>query len=144
MVKENLKNYKKHLNKLVTLANSFGVTVEFKPELDDGIYIPSKRKIRIDDDMTQTETIATLLHEIGHLLDDVANVDVNVTSMSKAYKAVYYGRPTKLQKVVVVNCEIRAWLIGSALAKNLKINLGSWYDVHMASALNSYLDVKCR
>lgn len=144
MVAENLKNYKKHLSKLIALANAFGVTVEFKPEIDDGIYIPSKRKIRIDDDMTQTETIATLLHEIGHLLDDVANIDVNHRQMSKAYRAVYHGRPTKLQKIVVVNCEYRAWVIGQTLALALKIKVGTWYNVHMESALNSYLDVKCR
>lgn len=138
MATENLKHYKKYLKSLVKFANAIGLKVEFKPEAGDGVYLASYRKIRIDDDMTQAETISTLLHEIGHALDDFVSGDLGDIKVHKAYHAMYYGKPTKKQRAHVVRCEKKAWDNGVSVALHLKIRLGAWYFNHMHASINSY------
>lgn len=144
MISENLKHYKKHLRKLVKFANALGIKVEFKHEVSDGVFIPWKRKIRIDDSMTETETVATLLHEIGHMLDDLTDLYSSPSKIAASYHAVYYSKPTRVQKAAVLACETRAWNIGRLVAKQLKIRLGAWYLHYANLSLQTYQETKCR
>lgn len=144
MVAHTLKNYKKYKTKLLAYAKVVNLKVEFKEESSDGVYIPSRSKIRVDDLLEESEEIATLLHELGHALDDKLDIEAFPKSLERAYKQVYTGKPSKPQLNMVVECEKTAWNLGRVIAKKLRIKLGKWYDHHEAYALKSYINMETR
>ena len=130
-----LKNYSKYLKKIELYAKAIGIKIEYKTEYDDGAYIPSKRKIRLDPDLSPTRDIAVLLHELGHALDDhLINKKYSI-AINAAYRALENDRQTMNQRALILECEYRAWRYAKVLAKKLQIPLGSWFF----SVKNEYL-----
>jgi hypothetical protein len=137
-----LKNHDAYLDKLKAYAQACEITVEWKNEDGDGAYIPSLRKIKIDPDLPDSTEIATLLHELGHSLDDTLYSKSVMRVLDRAYKAVYHKKPTQQQLQSVLDCEKRAWTFGRSIAKKLRIPLGKWYAAEEAEALKIYGDTE--
>lgn len=127
MCRKNLKNYHLYLDKLERYAEGIQITVVRKEENGEGVYIPTKRLIRLDPDLEQVEEIATFLHELGHAIDDHFINDKVNPKLERAYRTVYHGKPTSKQVSAVVECEQRAWDNGRKIARILRIPLGVWY-----------------
>ena len=136
----NLRNYNKYLDSLLLYAKAHNISVAFKEVPGDGQYVPAKREIQIDNDMSQSSVISTILHELGHALDDSISWKKPNSYLGKAYDAVYSitGSPTAKQLEAVIACEKRAWDMGEVIAKQCKIKLGKWYFKGKLSALNNY------
>lgn len=136
-----LKHYKKYMKRLILFASAIGVKVEYGESSSDGIWFPAVRKIKLDDDLTQAEEVATLLHELGHSMDDILSAQWKTEQvLGKAYTAMYSKKPTKKQVKLVVECEKRAWDYGRDIARRLNIRLGKWYDTSEHDGLKSYRD----
>lgn len=133
-----LKNYEKYLDKLLKYALGVELKVVFKEEFNEGMYLPSKRMIRVDTDLEQSTEISVLLHELGHAMDDALTEISLQSDVGKAYKAFYKAKPTKKQVTIVVQCEENAWSYGRVIAKNLRIPLGRWYDEEATAAIEEY------
>lgn len=138
MCKQVLKNYLEYLKKLERYAKAVNLKIEYKPEIGDGAYIPSRLVIRIDPDLSEADEIATFLHELGHALDDNLVNKEYLHKVNTAYVAMGKERLTAKQRKVILDCEKRAWKYGSVIAKKLKIRLGKWYARIRARALREY------
>lgn len=133
-----LKNFDAYYARLMAYCAASNIKIEYAPEDGDGVYIPTRRKIRLDTDLEGAALIATLLHECGHAMDDSLHSKRLEKMYDRAYPAFYAGKATKRQKRVIVACEFRAWEYGRGVARALKIPLGAWFDRHRAAALRSY------
>lgn len=132
-----LKKYDEYLDKIKTYAAAIEIKIERKEEPSDGVYLPTRRVIRVDPDLDESEEISVLLHELGHMLDDVIFMTDN-DEINDAYSKVYVQKLTKKQLEIVLGCEQRAWDNGRGLAKKLRIRLGKWYDIEEKSAMEDY------
>lgn len=130
-----LKNYGQYLQKIKNYAKALNIKVEWREEEENGAYIPTRRAIVLDPDMTDSETIAVFLHELGHATEFAAYTPKIDKFTDKAYSA---KRPTRRQQRRIMDCERTAWNYGRVIAKKLRIRLGKWYDEHERDALNSY------
>ncbi len=137
-MRRQLKNYDLYLNKIKALSQALGIKIEWRTDPSDGTWLPQHRKIRIDPDLTDTETIATLLHEFGHIIDDSSLDDKTLGKLGKSYSVIYTDVYTTKDVDVVAATEIRAWNYGCAIAKNLGINRGKWYDKMAKEAIKNY------
>lgn len=135
---EKLKNYEEYRNKILFYAKAMGIKMEFKDVDCGGQYMPSRRRIQIDKDLTQVEEIGVMLHELGHALDDHLIAIPGFTSIDRAYRAVYNKKYSPNQLRIVVECEKRAWKYGKVIAKMLNIRLGKWYDKCTRAAVADY------
>jgi len=123
-----MKNYGLYLKKLLRFALALGITVSRRPlQEHEGWYEPKSHSIVMDDDLDDEDTIAILLHELGHAVDEYRIERLNQPIRMKAYGAVYDDTATKLQTKMVLEDEKVAWKIGRLIAKQLKIPLGKWY-----------------
>lgn len=134
----NLKHYIKYLKALEKFANALNIKVKFKIIDSDGVYVPSSNTIYIDSEQSESGEIASLLHELGHVIDDIVMPDDVEEKKNKAYTVIYGKKYTKAQKRLVLRCEKAAWKNGRYLAKKLKIKLGSWYDEAEEHCIKSY------
>lgn len=135
-----LKNYEKYKDKILKYAKSLEIRVEFKEEEDEGKYIPASRTVRVDEDLEDSTKIATLLHELGHVYD-FASLEKDIPKSNKindAYGVIYGDKFTSKQQAIVVDAEKRAWDAGRAIAYQLRIPLGKWYDLEETSGMHSY------
>lgn len=140
MTKGKLALKKKYLKRLSFFAYAIGVKLKVNPFKDEGVWLPAVRVVRVDVNMGDTDLIATLLHELGHALDDVLTPSGRKTDkIYKAYRAMYKGRPTAAQKRLVVSLERKAWRYGRDIAARLNIRLGKWYDDIEKDSIKSYL-----
>lgn len=129
-------SYKK---RLLLFAQAVNIRVQYRPVDGDGAYIPVKRKVIIDDDLTPEEEIATLLHELGHVLEDAMAPDNNKRDrLERAYVRVYDAKETPNQLRMVLRCERKAWAMGRAIAILLGIKLGPWYDKSIKDSIAAY------
>jgi len=133
-----LPKYEEYLEKLVRYCEATELSVEHKEYEGDGAYMPNRRTIVIDRDLDESTEIATLLHEIGHSMDDSLKDPKTLKKYDKAYTAFYKNEATDKQKKIVLECETKAWEYGRGIAKKLRIKLGKWYDVEQESALKDY------
>lgn len=133
-----LKNYKKYLEKLEIYSKAVNLKLKYGTVDGGGVYLASRSVIKIDDDLEEDETIATILHELGHALDDQLVTNPTAHFLYYAYKAVYANEHTKKQLKKVVECEIRAWNYGRVIARLLKIPLGTWYDLQQKECVAHY------
>lgn len=135
-----LKNYDKYLQKLELYAKAIKFKILYVKYDGDGAYIPSKRLIKIDEDLSESDIIGTLLHELGHVADSHSFLSNGASNnLEKAYTATYKKKnPTNKQIKLVLECEKRAWKEAETIAKLLKIKLGKWYYKGKQEALNSY------
>ena len=138
-----LKNEDLYFNKILTYCNAVGITVFYKPLLNNAqIY---DKKIYIDPTFTGSHLISVLLHEIGHFEDDIVN--------NNQFNELYAQASIKVDNNIALNqkefdcimkCEVGAWLKGEHIAKKLKIPLGKWYLKSMNKFLTPYYETKVR
>lgn len=134
-----LKNFDVYLQKLEHYAKASRLKLEYCERITcGGLFIPSKRKIVVESDLTDSDTIATILHELGHSIDDSLLTQGSERTIDKAYTAFAKGTHTPEQKRNLMHCERRAWRFGKAIAKRLQIKLGKWYADSRQYALKSY------
>lgn len=131
--------YKRYKRALITFAKGLRISIVYGNTDSDGVYMPSRRKVVIADDMEEADEIATILHELGHALDDMMGFYLDMESINNAYKKVYSNKKaTYRERRIVIMCETAAWRNGRALAKQLKIRTGKWYDDTEAFCLKDY------
>jgi hypothetical protein len=133
-----LKKYDEYLEKLLTYAQACEIEVIYTEVEGDGQYVPTQRKITIDESLEDSTEIATLMHELGHSTDDALKDPKKLKKIDKAYKAFYSGESTEKQKKLVLECEEKAWFYGRGIARKLRIPLGKWYDLEQTEALKDY------
>lgn len=141
-----LKNYGLYRKKIGAYCKATNLKIKWVKELEHyGEYDPNKRTILISRKQTQSEVITTLLHEIGHFVDDTRNPD------RFAMKYHYYGYDrlekefttlTVNQKEAVWKCELSAWKNARALARQLGIPLGQWFYKDETRCLNTYRPIR--
>lgn len=141
-----MKNYKKYLKKLNNYAETCGINVYHKELVNTmGEFIPSKRSINLQKDMTHEETLAVFLHELGHFLDQMINPDfTNSPRLNNAYLKINNTdkKLTKIQHHYILKSEEQAWEYGRSIGNKLKIPLGQWYDREMTEGLKYYKSLK--
>lgn len=133
-----LKNHDRYLQRLEQYAEASGLAIKYADEPCEGAFIPSRNYIRIDPSLADAAEIATILHELGHSIDDTLVNPETCQKLEAAYRQVYGKKCTKRQSALVIECEERAWKFGRALAKKLRIPLGKWYDKQEKEALEAY------
>lgn len=128
MIHRKLKHYEEWLDRIEKYTKASGIKIE-RTSSEEGVYIPTRNKICISPDLSESYEIAVLLHELGHAFD-IGIVDKKINNkVELAYGAVYSGgKCTPGQLKLVLACEERAWDTGKVIAKNLRIKLGKWYD----------------
>lgn len=135
-----LKRYKAYMAALHAFADAVGVKVVVCREDSEGAYSAARRTIRIDQDLSEAAEVATLLHELGHLLDDLSRSVAQLNADNGAYNAVIYseGKKSPRRAARVLAMERRAWANGRRLAAHLHIKCGAWYDREEREALAAY------
>jgi hypothetical protein len=134
-----LKNFSAYKKRILLYAQANGISVVYNADKDDeGVWLPSVRRIKIYPDLAPSTEIATLLHECGHALDDAVTDDRVFNKLCNAYQAFYINRARKEQRSLVIESEIRAWELGRRIAKALKIRAGRWYALEQESAIQAY------
>lgn len=147
----NIKNYNIYLNKLLDYCKLVNVVVydaKLKNDKDDsyftGEYRTRGRVIKLEESLTQKETLAVLLHEIGHFIDEMFDPEkANHKNLLSAYQKFFSNKPmTHKQKLLIIDCETTAWNYGRVLAKKLKIPVGDWFEKEMMAGLAEYNSIK--
>lgn len=143
-----LKNYQLYLKKVKAYARLCEVSIIFKKEVDGtGEYRPGRREVAIERGLGQSAIISTLLHELGHFMDDLRNPTNNFANRfhndgrTAIEKELYL---TQRQKNQVLKLEKEAWKNAEALARQLKIPMGRWFYQDKESSLNSYRAIRLR
>lgn len=137
-----LSSFREYKRRLLLYAQANGISVVYTADKDsEGEWLPLVRRVKIFPDMTNSSEISTLLHELGHALDDTFADPKTCKRILRAYAAYYAGRPSAKQHQVVIDSEVRAWMYGIRIAKILKIRLGTWYGKEMAISLKEYSEV---
>jgi hypothetical protein len=142
MSDDRLKHYKTYLQRLHLFSKAIGVKIVIVENDDDGVWLPWTRTVKINDDLSQAAEIATILHELGHALDDILTPSARSASkMYKAYRAIYRNKYTKKQLALVLQAEKKAWRYGRDIADRLGIRLGKWYDKEEIESIKAYKDI---
>lgn len=131
-----LKNYLIYKKKLLDFASAVGVAISYSNVPGDGMYIG--RVIQLDSSMSQSSEIATLLHELGHLLDDLSLSVDEYNRINAAYAQIYKEKFSKRHKATVLEREKIAWKYGENLATQLRIKLGNWFYDEEKAAIKTY------
>lgn len=153
MQKKTYKNIKVILD---NYANNSNIKVYYKVLNDaEAQWQPSNRTIYLNININEYDKeIANYLHELGHMRDDYMPINSKDAKLiEKAYnrfnlfldehiyvknnKRVY---PTKKQMQLVFNIEYNAWINGIAIANQLNIKLGKWFNKRMREALLVYFE----
>lgn len=141
-----LKNYRIYKKKILALCRTMNLKVKWVKNLEHfGEYDPNKRTILIDGTYSESEVISTLLHEIGHFIDDTRNP--NRFQMKHHYHGYdklekEYSTLTVNQKEAVMRAEMSAWKNARALARQLNIPLGKWFYKDETRCLNTYRPIR--
>lgn len=135
-----LPNFDIYMDKLRMYSEACELTIEYRDVDGDGVYLPSRRVIKLDKDLPESTEVATLLHEMGHTLDDALHDPIMEKRIDKCYKAFYKDKATFDQKIVVFDCEKRAWVYARGIAKKLRIPLGKWFAEEEEDSLKSYME----
>lgn len=143
-----LRNYKSYMKKIKAYAKLCQVRVVFRSDVDcTGVYYPQQRTVVVDKDLDEPAKISTLLHELGHFMDDLRTPLNHFSNRfhNDGRTAIEEDRHlTMLQKKRILKLEKEAWKNGRAIARQLKIPLGQWFDKDEKSALNSYYAIRTR
>ena len=134
-------------------ANRSGIGVYYKKLDAEAQWQPRNKTIYLDINIEEYDReIANYLHELGHMRDDYTpKKDKHVDQIEKAYnrfnqmleKVRVNGRlvyPTYNQKMTVIETEYRAWINGKAIAMQLNLKLGDWYDKQMLESMYIYFE----
>lgn len=136
-----LKNFEDYMDKLRRYAKGCGIKIVYTDCPGDGQYNPQLRQVKLDKDLPESTEVATLLHELGHSLDESLSNKRIIGFYDKAYLAFYSSKGTKKQKLAVLACERRAWVFARAIARNLQIRLGKWFELEQREALRGYKEM---
>lgn len=141
-----LRNMDVYMSAIEEYCNVTNIKLVEVPEFEGcGEYNPNNRTIKYDNSLSDSEIISTLLHELGHYQDDLRNPNKYGGTHH------YYGRTrlerqyvylTAKQKQAIWDTETEAWKNGRAIAKQLKIKLGKWFDKDETSSLNTYRPIR--
>lgn len=140
-----IKNYTTYYNKLIAYSNLMHITIYFNTiKENDGSFF--KRVIYLDSTLTEKETLAVLLHELGHFIDEMINPKRYSSKRAcAAYENMFVGNKlTLLQKKRIIEIEQAACNYGQVLAKKLKIKTGRWYKKEMNSKMGIYFSLKTK
>lgn len=138
-----LKNFDVYLQKLEIYIKASKLKLEYSDKITcGGEFVPNRRKIVIEENLTDSETIATILHELGHSEDDSLLPQTIEHKLGTAIEAFHGDKFTPGQRELVLACEARAWKFGKAIAKRLQIPLGKWYAESKNFALKGYRSAK--
>lgn len=140
MPENDLKHYQLYLDKLKSFAKAIGVRIVYKDcEGNDGFYIPTRNLVYIENDLSESSTVAVILHELGHCMDLTFIDQEKSNKTEEAFERFYSTKKRKRNdKRIVIACETRAWKYGRGIASRLKIKLGVWYDDAEECCLTSY------
>lgn len=141
-----LRNYKIYLKKIKAQCRLMGLKIKWVKDMSCyGEYNPNKRTITIARNQSESEKISTLLHEMGHFIDDTRNPN----RFAMKYHFHGYGKLEKEYAVLTVNqkdavmrAEMSAWKNARALARQLKIPLGKWFYTDETRCLNTYRPIR--
>lgn len=123
-------------------ARSLNITVQFDEDFEC-VWIPRIRTIRIESGLSQSDTIACFLHELGHVIDDLSRYDEKERAKVEiAYGMINNAKKYKKYAAVVCQVEENAWRIGRSVANFLKIELGVWYDDAHDYYISTYTSLK--
>jgi hypothetical protein len=133
-----LPKHDEYMQKLEIFAEASRIEVVWEKEPDGGAWIPTRRMIRIDPHLSDAVEVATFLHELGHSEDDSFLCAKAWRRLDRAYRALKHEREKPRHARIILECEERAWRLGRAIAKRLKIPLGKWFDEEEQSSLAMY------
>lgn len=134
----NLKHYDDYLTRIELYARACGIKIKYDSKREECSYEPHRRILRMDPTLSQSAEIASLLHELGHALDDTLLTGRIERRLSLAYVALYAENNTRGQLNLVIECEERAWKYARAVAKKLRIKLGKWFDDYKDICIEDY------
>lgn len=123
-----IKHYDKYMKSLTTFAKSMGLKVIYRSEPCDGVFIPTKRVIALDKDLSQAGTLAVFLHELGHAIQHYFGTYAKMTESEKSRINLLYSSASTKKSNKKYLYEKEAWVLGSFIAYCLKIKLGTWYN----------------
>lgn len=135
MYRDELKHYTRYVNSLHKFAYMLGIKIVYEGD-EDGVYVPSRNLIRISPDLSQTEEVASLIHELGHVIDFLfmpRNINTEL-----AYSKIYKYKVSKNEIKLVVKSEKLAWNLGRIIARILGIPLGKWYTLQEKESIKGY------
>ena len=132
-----MKHFDRHLKRLRAVMDGLRFRLEFKPGVEDEM-LWSRRVIRIDSEREDSEIIATLLHEIGHVIAFMHYGKQGARESVHIDVIFHKGKPTRRQTAKIIEQEEDAWRAGEQLAFLMDIPLGSWYAETRAECLKSY------
>ena len=134
-----LKHYKAYISRLKLFAKAMNIRVTFDDIDEDGLWIPSTRRIRINKDSSQSVKVASLLHELGHSMDDMLTTPYKeAMKVHRAYGSIYTKRFLQSQRSLVLKIERNAWRISLDIASRLHIRLGFWFYEFKRVCLYTY------
>lgn len=134
--------FDKYKKKCVEFAKALRYKVVYKANVEgEAEFSGPRRQITVDEDMTEPEIIASILHELGHAIDAIFTQNWT-TEQNKAYDVFYDNLFTQRQKNLVVAAEIRAWDFAEELAVELGIPLGKWFFHERKVCLKGYKEAK--
>lgn len=139
-----LKNKALYISKLKHAAKSLRVKVQFRDYPEHlGRWNPNKRCITVHYAQSDSALISTVLHELGHAIDDmfVEHTRREHDAINTAYKMLNNNRASSKHKRLIVACETRAWKIAASLAKALGIKIGPWFYKDAKQALKTYAKI---
>lgn len=143
-----LRNYNLYMKKIKAFARLCNVRITFVKNLpESGEYRPLRREVIIDRNLDQAAKLSTLLHELGHFMDDLRNPFNNFANRfhNDGRTAIDQERHlTMNQKKKILKTEKEAWKNARALASQLNIPLGKWFNQDEKSSLNSYYAIRIR
>lgn len=137
-MRASLKNYDAYASSIRLYCKTIRIKLEFSAVDGDGAYVPARRLIRVDPELSEANTIAVLLHELGHLLDDTILNKEKFREVEKAYTSLHKRKLRPGHKKTIIRTEVRAWEYGRVVAKILGIRLGKWYDSARAECIKAY------
>lgn len=139
-MRHDLPNFTKYLTLLKLYCKS--TKVKLIKHSGETFYLAGTRIIKYNCDLSEAETISSILHELGHIMDEFSLKPTKRYRLIAAYNKVYTSKVTKAQKEIVILAEKKAWANGRVIAKLLGIPLGRWYPTYMKKCLRSYQRIK--
>lgn len=123
-MKSNSKQVEASIAKLERYCAGRGWQIKYSDMSDDWCY-PAEKKIYINTEKTRLALLYTLIHEIGHMLQQLHNA----CSYNQKYSALYSKNQYSSDRYRMARLqeEMEAWDVGLNLAKSLRISINEVY-----------------
>lgn len=132
-----MNNYKGKIKTLEKYALTKGLTFKYKKNKD---FFITKKHIFVGTKLKKEKKIFSILHELGHNLDDLKK--------DKSKEKIYHSVVKKMNKnkkiggceySIFLDCEKKAWETGFKIARELNIELSTYnYYLYAQKCLDSY------